>query len=79
MIKSKMTITFDDKELVPKILIEGELDMIQMAALPFHISLAFQQHLDEIGQMLKKKAQAKGIETETKKVEKANNLTGVEL
>ncbi len=65
MIKGRITVTFDDKEMVPKVEFEGDVDMLQMAALPFTISTAYSLHMDRLGDELRKKVTSRGIEVKS--------------
>lgn len=66
-IKGKITIVFT-KELVPEITFEGDVAITDMFPLPFHISTAYQEHLNKLGDALKKKLAQKGLEPEVKPV-----------
>lgn len=74
MIQGRVTVTFDDKELTPKIVFEGDIDMMKMVALPYNISTEYSLYLNRLGDELRKKVHAKGIET--KEEPKANTKEG---
>lgn len=62
-IKGKIVIVFTE-ELVPTISFEGDIDMLSMVTLPYQLSGAFSQHMDKLGDELRRKLSQKGIKTD---------------
>ena len=74
LITGKIEIEFiKDKE--PRFKFSGDIDMMGMFALPYQLSSAYQNHLNILGDELRRKVELKGIETDKQAaLEKAKKL-----